>query len=811
MLLESVLDWNPAHGNVIVKDHFHETGRDYGTQSENGGGVSWRVRLPAAILLLLGGSTPTANAAEFDSARLAKADQAILASIEQGEIPGAVLLVGRGSDILYRKAYGSRALQPEKVPMTTDTIFDLASISKVVGAATSLMLLSERGQIKFSEKVSHYIPSFGVNGKSDVTIEQLLLHRSGLIADNPLEDYAGGPAEGLKTVYALTTAYPPGTKFVYSDVGYIVLGELVRVVSGRPLDRFAREEIFEPLGMKETGYLPPASWKLRCAPTEQREGRWMVGEVHDPRAYLLGGVAGDAGLFSTADDLARYCQMILAGGTLDGKRIMSPETVEQMTTARCLPNGGKCRGYGWDIDTGYASPRGEHAPKRRNFGHTGYTGTLFWLDPTHDCYMILLTNFVHPKDPITGHKPIEALRRAVSSAVAEAILPPGSIAPAADKGRGSVLCGIDVLKRDGLKLLAGKRVALITNHTGRDADGNRTVDLLAKAANVKLVKLFSPEHGLYGALDEKVDHTVDKTTGLKVYSLYGETRRPTSEMLDGVDTLVFDIQDIGARFYTYPATMGNAMEEAAKRKIQMVVLDRPNPITGTTVDGPLADANKLGFTAYMRLPVVHGMTVGELARMFNSENKIGCDLHVVAMEGWKRSMWWDETGLMWINPSPNMRNLTQALLYPAVCLLEATNVSVGRGTDQPFEVFGAEWIDGRKLAAALNDARLPGLRFVPIEFTPNARQYSGKACQGVYIIVTDRNAVQPVRSGLTMAWCLNKLFGEKFQLGKVINLLANADTLAAVRKTEDPATLTQMWKDNLDEFKKMREKYLIYK
>lgn len=377
--------------------------------------------------------------------------------------------------------------------------------------------------------------------------------------------------------------------------------------------------------------------------------------------------------------------------------------------------------------------------------------------------------------------------------------------------RADVLCGIDVLKRDQFKPLAGRNVAIITNHTGRDREGNRLVDLLHEAKNLKVVRIFSPEHGLYGTLDEKVGHGKDEKTGLKVYSLYGETRRPNDEMLQGVDTLVFDIQDIGARYYTYVATMGNCMEEAAKRKLKFVVLDRPNPITGGRVDGPIAEKEFFGFTAFGPLPVAHGMTAGELARLFNTEYKINCDLTVVSCEGWSRDIWYDATNLMWINPSPNMRNLTQATLYPCVGLLEATNISVGRGTDQPFETLGAPWIDGRKLAKALNDANLPGLRFVPIEFTPNTREFKGQKCSGVYILVLDREAVEPVMSGLEIAWHMKNLFGAEFKIDNVVRLMQNRRVLEALKTTSNPRQLPEVWKAELEAFLPIRAKYLLYK
>jgi uncharacterized protein YbbC (DUF1343 family) len=371
-----------------------------------------------------------------------------------------------------------------------------------------------------------------------------------------------------------------------------------------------------------------------------------------------------------------------------------------------------------------------------------------------------------------------------------------------------VLCGIDVLERDAFKQLEGRHIALITNQTGLDREGRTTVELLAHAPNLKVVCLFSPEHGLWGNVDAKVDNSVEPKTGLKVYSLYGKTYRPTDEMLQGVDTLVYDIQDVGARFYTYSATLGNCMESAAQHHLKFVLLDRPNPITGTFVDGPVAD--KFGFTAFGPMPVTHGMTFGELARLYNDAFNVHCDLTVVPIEGWHRRMWYDETGLTWINPSPNLRNLNQAILYPAVCLLERTNVSVGRGTDEPFSTFGAPWIDGRKLSAALNAANLPGLRFIPIQFTPRESKFKGEPCSGVYVLLTDRDAFQPIRSGVTILWTIRHLFGDQFQIDKADQLLDSKKTLQAIKDATDPHQIQHAWTAELRQFKAVRQKYLIY-
>jgi uncharacterized protein YbbC (DUF1343 family) len=381
--------------------------------------------------------------------------------------------------------------------------------------------------------------------------------------------------------------------------------------------------------------------------------------------------------------------------------------------------------------------------------------------------------------------------------------PPGERDP-------GVLTGLDVLVRDDFAPLAGRKIGLITNHTGVDRDGRSIIELLVKAPNVKLVALFSPEHGLKGALDEKVGDATDPLSGLRVYSLYGKTYRPTPEMLEGVDTLVYDIQDIGTRFYTYPATLGYAMEEAGKRGIRVVVLDRPNPIAGTRVFGPLNDRDGQ-FTAYHKTPLVHGMTIGELAQMFNAERKLNVDLQVIKMEGWRRSLWYDDTLLPWINPSPNMRSLTEATLYPAIGMLEACSLSVGRGTDTPFERLGAPGLDGRKLAIRLNSLGLKGVRFVPFRFTPTASAFKDKECGGVQILLTDRDAFDPLETGLSIARELKNLFGNKFDLDKVNNLLFNKDVLAKVKATTAPTTYRPLWQKDLDDFLARRAKYLLYK
>ncbi len=780
----------------------------------------------------------------MSSDRLAKIDVAILRAIEARQTPGVAALVARKGRIVYRKAFGDRAIEPAREPMTLDTVFDLASLTKVVATATLIMILVERGQLSLADPVALYIPEFGRFGKEKVTVEQLLTHRAGFVPDNEIADYVGKTIKPLEKIYELQPAYEPGTRFVYSDVGYMVAAELVRRVSGKPLDQFAEQNIFAPLGMKETFFSQLQTGNRartmdngrraagRIAPTEMREGRWMRGEVHDPRAYELGGVAGHAGLFSTADDLAAFCQMILNKGEYAGARIIAPYTVERMVSAHSLPTS-QMRGIGWDVNTSYSSNRGDLFPVG-TFGHTGFTGTSIWIDPMSETFVVLLTNRVHP----TGRGDVTRLRSLIASIVAGSITappygpvfnyiasPPALIeSPRAAVTRSTpagtlhpVMNGIDVLARDDFKQLEGRRVALITNHTGRDRAGRSTIDVLAGAKNFKLVALISPEHGLRGTEDALVNETArDEKTGLPVYSIYAkDVRRPTREMLADADTLVFDIQDVGTRFYTYITTCVYAMEEAAKNKIKFVVLDRPNPINGYDIEGPVAESEftanpAFAFTAAHSVPVRYGMTIGEFAMLYNAEREVRADLTVIKMEGWRRGDYFDATALAWVNPSPNMRSLTQALLYPGIGLLETTNLSVGRGTDTPFEVIGAPWVDDARLAESLNRANLPGARFVPVRFTPKSSKFAGEECRGVNVIITDRASFRPVAVGVEIAYHLNRLHPGVWKVEDAIRLLANRQVLAALKEGKTPSEIAAAWQAGLAEFARIRKKYLLY-
>jgi len=800
------------------------------------------VKRPAAAALvvalaLVGRSRAQTPPSAESPAGFAPIATLVEAAVARGELPGAVVLVGRGDAVLYHRAIGRRAVAPAPEPMTEDTIFDLASLTKVVATTTSVMKLVEEGRIRLNDPVSQFEPGFGKYGKNGITIRHLLTHTSGLRPDLELEIEFHGADEAIRRAIEEVPTAPPGERFVYSDINFFLLGDIVGRVSEERLDRYARAHVFEPLGMRETSFLPPDSWRPRIAPTEACEARawpcgtpgaaFLRGVVHDPTARRMDGVAGHAGLFSTAADLSRFCRMLLGGGRLGGARILAPATVARMTSPSTPPDLRAVRGLGWDIDSSYSSNRGELFPIG-SYGHTGFTGTSLWLDPSTSSYVVFLSNRVHPD----GKGDVTALRGRVATVAAAALMSPDDVArnraaerltfrsqapePAArpmDRSarRQPTLVGIDVLAAEQFARLRGKRVGLLTNQTGRSSTAESTIDLLAHAPGVTLAALFSPEHGIRGELDEKVDSSRDEKTGLPIYSLYGATLRPTDTMLAGLDAIVVDLQDIGARFYTYPATVAYVLEEAARRRLSVIVLDRPNPIDGFDVEGPNQDAAAIGFNGYLPMPIRHGLTLGELARLFNGEKRIGADLTVVPLRDWRRDDWFDDTGLAWENPSPNMRSLTAATIYPGVGAIEGTNLSVGRGTDTPFERIGAPWIDGRALAAALNARAVPGVHFYPISFTPaKGAKLGGQLCHGVAIVVTDRDRVRPVRVGVEIASALARLNGSSFALDDAARLLGSRATIGKIRAGEDPAAIAASWAADEAAWRATRAPYLLY-
>ena len=788
-------------------------------------------------------------------------DHLIQDAIAAQKLPGAVLAIGHGGEVVYEHSYGDRAIDPAVERMTDDTIFDMASLTKCLVTATAVMQLYEQGRVALEEPVAHYLPEFGQRGKEAVTVRELLTHTSGLPPDVDLKVAWTGKEEGLRRAVESSLDAPPGSTFRYSDINFIVLGRLVEVLSGETLDGYAERHIFLPLHMGETRYLPPTQWMARIAPTAHNDDgpladdRMLRGVVHDPTARRMGGVAGHAGVFSTAHDVAVFAQALL--DRLAGRPSEFPlkqSTLELMTTpeqpghapsdleqpvaggtvAYPSRNGREVRGLGWDIDSSFSRPRGERFPIG-SFGHTGFTGTSLWMDPGSDTYVVLLTNAVHPR----VHGSVSGLRGQVATAAAEALhLYPNAVPPTQRMGGTKVLTGVDVLEAEDFAVLRRAsarhgnrlRVGLLTNQTGVDGRGRRTVDVLAAdaakaVAGLQLSLIFSPEHGISGAKDSTDLHDArDGATGVTIRSLYGAheiDRRPKSADMQQLDAVVIDLQDAGVRFYTYETVMGYLLEAAAAAHVEVIVLDRPALTGGVAVQGPVSDAGAESYTDYMPLPIRHGMTMGELGRYQAGEKKLDVVLDVVAMQGWNRAERFEQTGVPWINPSPNLRSQRAALLYPGVALLEGTNVSVGRGTTRPFELFGAGGSDGKswfhadEVTRLLTSRRIPGVSFAAtraaVAEDENHYPFHGQEVEMVEVSVTDPASLDSPEMGVEILAALHQLYPSQFQLTKAGRLLANEATLRALESGKDARAVASEWVKELTLFEERRSKYLLYR
>jgi SSS family transporter len=890
-------------------------------------------------------TTSNATAPDFSAV-----STAINAAITQKKLPGAVVVIGHGGKVVFEQTYGVRKLAGEPgldgtpspaEPMTIDTIFDMASLTKCLVTATAIMQLAEAGKVDVDAPVAKYLPEFGVNGKEKVTVRELLTHYSGLPPDVDLKDAWGlaapDKAEGIRRAMNSPLTTTPGTHFEYSDINYIVLGALVEKLSGESLDDYATQHIFKPLGMAHTRYLPmdrincssasertgsavgpihlgaymnciietgswpstwiPFEWVPTTAPTAHDDqgtaainpdfDHLLRGTAHDPTTRRMGGVAGQAGVFSTAADVAIFAQALL--DRLAGRPSNFPlkrETLELMTTPQQpktaqsgatiftpddkTTTGVAQRGFGWDINSSYSRPRGEVFPIG-SFGHTGFTGTSLWINPASDTYVILLSNAIHPR----GNPSISPLRGEVATEAAQAlglgstspniVILSGAknprIFPAAPQSSATsprTLTGIDVLEATNfaaLKEAAARngghlRIGLLTNQTGVDAHGRRTIDVLRGIGHgVELTILFSPEHGIFGAEDStSIGQEVDAASELKVISLYGPTdadRRPKPADLWNLDSVVIDLQDAGVRFYTYETVLGYLLQAAGQEdysghqfhKFEIVVLDRPNPLGGVAVQGAISDYEKSSYNNFTRLPLRHGMTLGELAKYFSegpaaympakADVALIPRLTVVPMQNWHRDEFFDATGVPWVNPSPNLRSVTEATLYPALGMMDFTNVSVGRGTATPFEVFGAgatdatkdspaqaAWFDGKVVAACLTARKIPGVAFSATTFAvaddANHYPYHGQTIEGVRLTATDRAALDSPELGIEVLSALHHLYPTQFKLEKAAPLVANAETMAALARGDDPRAIAAGWASALADFKARRAKYLIY-
>lgn len=755
------------------------------------------MRCVAALLFALASSGAQA---EPDAATVrqqaAAIDEAIAAEIADGHLAGAVVVTGDADGVRVRVAHGLRVTGEHVEPMTTDTVFDLASLTKPVATAVAIMQLAERGMLSLDAPAARYWPAFGAHGKDGITIRQLLAHVSGLPAGVSSSRALRSRTAVLADVVAMAPVAPPGTRVRYSDINYVALGEIVRRVSHRTLDAWCAAHVFGPLRMTRTLFRPAAPMRARVAPTVVRDGRALRGRVHDPVAAAMGGVAGNAGLFASADDLARFARMLLNGGALGPTRVLTTRSVAALETPATLDAQGDLHTPGWAVGPPLVANR-YRLPPVGALQHLGYTGTALWIDPATRRFAIVLTSRLYPDETGTA-MPLRALVLGIVSSGAEPVTPsqiatrvPAMAAAVAQAlrlpaSRGPVLAGIDVLAASGFAAVAGKRIALVTNRSGFDRLGRRTVDLLAQAPGARLVALFAPEHGLGTDVDETFGDTADPATGVVVYSLYGEHRRIAPALLADADVLVIDLQDAGVRFFTYLATLGYALEAGATAHLPVIVLDRPDPLGGDAFGGPVADAGPATFTGYYPLPLQPGMTLGELARLFNDRLHIGAALDVVPMANYVRAMRFDDTGLGWVPPSPNLRDGAALSLYPETGLVEGAAVSVGRGTAMPFGVVGAPWIDARILVDDLRAMRL-GATFSPVRFVPAEGPYRGRLCEGVRIERLS-GATRAGEIGLALALALHRRYPSRFRIDAIRASVGSrevADMLEAGRSLDD--------------------------
>ncbi len=701
-------------------------------------------------------------------------DALVAAAIARGDVPGVVVVAGNRDGTFYRRAWGLAAVEPAHRPLRADAVFDLASVTKAVATATSVAALVEAGKLAYDEPVARTVRAFDRPDKRAITLRQLLEHTSGLPADNAVDAEAHGLDAALADIARLKLRSPPGARFRYSDLGFIALGAVVERAAGEPLDAFAHDRLFARLGMRSTRFRPGATLRARAVPTVKLGDRWLVGAVHDPRARALGGVAGHAGLFSSADDLARFARMLLRGGELDGVRVLAPETVRRMTAPVTVGGGARVT-LGWDAPDDPAHA----AMSARSFGHEGFTGTSLWIDPARDLFVVFLSSRLHPD----GKGRAIDLAHQIRSKLVDSMY-------RLDRRRVAVLPGIDVLAAEHFRPLAGKRVALLTNDAARNAAGRPTADVLFSAPGVDLRRLLAPEHGLVSS------------TGLPVEDAFQAV-----PALDGVDAVVVDLPDVGARFYTYAATLLSVMRAAARAREPVIVLDRPDPIGGTRVEGPLPDAvSEREPVRAFSAPVRHGLTLGEIARLENAH--IGATLSVVAARGWRRDMLFEDTGLLWFDPSPNLRSARAALLYPGLALFETTNLSVGRGTPTPFELLGAPWLDAAALARALPP--LPGVRVRATDFTPDAAPYRGSACHGLAFDVTDARAVEPVKLALVVAAALVRMQRADWHFAGFNRLLDSRRAFDAVIAGTPPEDIARGFDADVARFRRDSAGALLY-
>jgi uncharacterized protein YbbC (DUF1343 family)/CubicO group peptidase (beta-lactamase class C family) len=714
-------------------------------------------------------------------------------AVSKSHSPGAVACVGNREGILSLECAGNRQVKPEVHAADINTLYDLASLTKVVATTTALMLLRNQGFLDLDEPIAELLPIPAFK----FTVRHCMTHSAGLIAGCAYYENASGLIEMLQRYSGLELSWPAGTRRRYSDVSYMILGKVVELITRDSLDHFCAKNIFAKLGMNETGFKPPAELRARAAATENCtwRGGYVVGYVHDENCYAAGGVTGHAGLFSTAGDLAKFCAAML------NYKILPKDTLEEMMRPAQVPVY-PWQGLGWKVNPWACGSEG-YVASRRAIGHTGWTGTSIWMDFDSGIYSILLSNTCHPSRETRDSK---TLRQVYHNAVAAKYYP----------NTANVHTGLDRVVWDLFDAIKGKKLALLTHHAAVDELGRNVLDVLALDSEVDPRVVYTPEHGLKGDVEAGFSIEGERAGKVKVISLYGKQTAPSQAELKDIDLFLIDMQDVGARWYTYMATMLDALRVCAKAGVPVMVLDRPNPIGGDIIEGPIAtECNSLVCCA--PIPARHGMTMGELATFFAGRmpELKNLKLSVSTMDGWKPSLPFKKCQLPWIPPSPNIPTPETALLYSGMCLFEATNMNEGRGTDTPFALLGAPWLMPDKVIAALPADACHGVSCSPCEYTP--RSIPGKSadprcrdvpCHGIHVVIDDEKAARPFTFSVALIAAIRKVHPNEFVFeNKGFDRLAGGPSLrAALEKGTPAAEIMAGYAPELKKFDAMRPK-----
>lgn len=723
--------------------------------------------------------------------------RALAEAVQEARAPGAVLFVGESGRRIFLDAAGYAQLEPVRRPARTDTLYDLASLTKVVAATTAILKLRDAGALRLDQSASDFVPIEPLRG---VAIEHLLRHTAGFSETNRYYRLVS-TADELVSWYAFDGLdAAPGERYRYSDASFVLLAKIVEVAALQPFDVFCANEIFRPLQMRETTFNPAPELAARCAATEhcRWRGRVVVGQVHDENAYAIGGVSGHAGLFSTAEDLGRFCFGLMNGALLD------LETVREMTR----PGGFApypWQALGWHVDPWQTKALG-WLPSRTAFGHTGWTGTSIWMDPERQNCVVLLSNTPHPSRRRMRNGP---LRKTVHKAVGAALYPDSTNAHS----------GLDRLMREEFDRIRKSRYAVLTNRAAVDFLGRNILEVLSLApADCRLVRLFSPEHGLSGELEAGAHVESDRWNGVEVVSLYGGQRAPEPDQLREIDLFLVDLQDVGARYYTYHATMKRCLEACEAAGVPVLVLDRPNPLGGVVLEGPIARDTE-SIVSAAAIPVRHGMTMGEMALWYKQTEFRRVVLDVLGLDGWTPDRYFEQTSLPWVAPSPNIPSARTALWYVGNCLFEGINLNEGRGTETPFEVIGAPWLNPEHVIAEVPDALRAGAGLEPVTYTPVSMPgksvdplYRNIECRGIRFHLADAARLRPLGLALAIIAAARAVHPDRVEWAgqpSFDTLIGETDTRRALEDGLPVEQIVARWTADLNRFDRSRPKLYL--